>query len=168
MTSSYSSTFLRDWKLRPSTLLWAFSMALGEHLVLDGGVLVQAQRVHHVLDPLAAEEAHQVVLQGEVEPGLAGVALAAGTAAQLVVDPAGLVALGADDEEAAGGADLLRLAPRSPPCAWPSALGERLPGGQNLLVVGFGVAGGLGDDLIAVAGLRAGLPWPGTRRCRPA
>ena len=72
---------------------------LGQHLVLDGGVLVQVELLHHVLDPLAAEEAHQVVLQGDIEPGLAGVALAAGAAAELVVDPAGFVALCADDEE---------------------------------------------------------------------
>ena len=38
---------------------------------------------------------------------VAGVALAAGTAAQLVVDAAALVALGADDVEAAGGERLL-------------------------------------------------------------
>ena len=48
------------------------------------------------------KQAHQVVLQREVELGFARVALPAGTAAQLVVDAAGLVALGADDAEAAG------------------------------------------------------------------
>ena len=61
------------------------------------------------MHPLAAEQAHQVVLQAQVEPALAGVALTAGTAAELVVDPAGLVALGADDEQAPGRPDLLRL-----------------------------------------------------------
>ena len=48
-----------------------------------------------------AEDAHEVVFQGQVEAGGAGVALAAGAAAQLVVDAAGLVALGAQDVEAA-------------------------------------------------------------------
>ena len=53
------------------------------------------------VDPVAGEEADEVVLAGEVEARLAGVALAAGAAAELVVDPPRLVALGAEDVEAA-------------------------------------------------------------------
>ena len=49
----------------------------------------------------------------QVEACLAGVALTAGTAAELIVDPAGLVALRADDEQAAGLADTLRPPRRS-------------------------------------------------------
>ena len=52
------------------------------------------------------EQAHEVVLGGQVEARLARVALAAGAAAQLVVDAARLVALGAEDEQAA---ELLHL-----------------------------------------------------------
>ena len=52
------------------------------------------------------EQAHEVVLGREVEARLAGVALAAGAAAQLVVDAARLVALGAEDEQPA---ELLHL-----------------------------------------------------------
>ena len=52
-------------------------------------------------DRLAAEDAHQVVLEGKEEAGRAGVALAAGAAAQLVVDAARFVPLGTDDVEAA-------------------------------------------------------------------
>ena len=47
---------------------------------------------HHVgdlLHALAAEQAHEVVLEREVELGRAWVALTAGAAAQLVVDTAG-------------------------------------------------------------------------------
>ena len=51
---------------------------------------------------LTAEDAHQVIFQAEEEAGSTGVALTAGTAAQLVVDTAALVALGTDDEQAAG------------------------------------------------------------------
>ena len=51
---------------------------------------------------LGAEQAHDVVLEREEEARFAGVALTAGTAAELIVDPAGLVALRADDEQAAG------------------------------------------------------------------
>ena len=47
--------------------------------------------------------------QRQVEPGLARVALTAGTTAQLVVDAARLVALGAEDVEAAGLLDLVVL-----------------------------------------------------------
>ena len=99
---------------------------LGEHLVLDGGVLVQIEALHHGLNPLAAEQAHQVVLQGDIEPGLAGVALTAGTAAELVVDPAGLVALRADDEQAAGRPDLFRLGGGLLPCGAASCSAKSL------------------------------------------
>ena len=74
----------------------------GEDLLLDGGVLVDVQPLHHVGDAVAAEQAHEVVLQRDIEPRFAWVALTAGTAAELVVDTAGVVALGADDEQAAG------------------------------------------------------------------
>ncbi|HXS44202.1 MAG TPA: preprotein translocase subunit SecA, partial [Solirubrobacteraceae bacterium] len=43
-----------------------------------------------------------MVLGGEEEARLAGIALAAGATAQLVVDPPRLVTLGADDAQAAG------------------------------------------------------------------
>src|SRR5205085_5730123 len=49
------------------------------------------------------------VFQGEVEAALARVALAAGAAPELVVDPAGLVPLGAEHVEAAEVDDLLAL-----------------------------------------------------------
>ena len=79
---------------------------LGEHAGLDrllATLLVDgAEAVEDPVDPVAGEEAHEVVLGGEEEARLAGVALAAGAAAQLVVDPARLVALGADDVQAAG------------------------------------------------------------------
>ena len=68
--------------------------------------------VEDLVDPLAGEQPHEVVLGGEEEARFAGVALTAGAAAQLVVDPARLVALGADDEQAAGLQHLLALAPR--------------------------------------------------------
>ena len=76
-----------------------------EHLRLEGLLLTllvdRAEPVEDLVDALAGEEPDQVVLGGEEEARLAGVALAAGAAAELVVDAAGLVALGAADEEAA-------------------------------------------------------------------
>src|SRR5262249_39804852 len=56
---------------------------------------------HDVLDPVAREEPHEVVLPQEVEARLACVTLAAGAPAELVVDPARLVALGAEHVQAA-------------------------------------------------------------------
>src|SRR5918992_5327801 len=88
---------------------------LGEHPVLDRQLVAllvllgEELVVEDAVDPVAREQPHQVVLGREVEAGLARVALAAGAAAQLVVDPARLVALGAEDEEAAGLHDLLAV-----------------------------------------------------------
>ena len=99
----------------PDAEVSAFHLALGaldgvgKHLVFDGDVFLHIEPVHNGLHPVAAEQAHQVVLHGQVEPGGARVSLTAGTASQLVVDPAGLVALGAHDEQAARLPDLLRL-----------------------------------------------------------
>ena len=78
---------------------------LGNHAGLNGHVLGHVGLLHHAGDgvhAVAAEKPHEVVFQRQVELGGARVALAAGTAAQLVVDASRLVALGADDGEAAG------------------------------------------------------------------
>ena len=85
---------------------------VGEHLLVERGVLVYLERVHHAHYALGAEEAHDVVRHGEVEAALARVALAAGAAAQLVVYTARLVPLRAEDEEAARGLDALGPRPR--------------------------------------------------------
>ena len=58
---------------------------------------------------VAVEPPHQLVAERQVEPRLAGVTLAARAAAQLVVDAAGLVALGAQHVEPADGDDVLGL-----------------------------------------------------------
>ena len=50
-----------------------------------------------------------IVGQCNIEAALAGIALTACTAAQLVIDTARLVALGAEDEQAAGCLDLFGL-----------------------------------------------------------
>ena len=85
---------------------------LGDDLVLDGHVVAHVGRDHHLGDTVhlvAAEQAHEVVLERQVELGLARIALTAGAAAQLVVDTAGLVALGADNGQATGGKHALAL-----------------------------------------------------------
>ena len=70
-----------------------------------GEVLVHQAREHR----LRAEDAQQVVVEAQVEAAEARIALAARAAAQLVVDPAALVALGAEHEQAAGGDHALLL-----------------------------------------------------------
>ena len=113
MTSSYSSTRLRCRKFCSSTFFCAFSICLESIPASIGSSRpsssVGAEAVEDLVDPVAGEQAHEVVLGGEEEARLAGVALAAGAAAQLVVDAARLVALGADDVQAAGLEDLLAV-----------------------------------------------------------
>ena len=92
--------------LRLDLLLGALDRAR-DHAVLDGDAFLHTELAHDVLDAVGPEDPHQVVLEGQVEPRRARVALAARTAAQLVVDPPRLVALGADDVEASGGDDLV-------------------------------------------------------------
>ena len=85
---------------------------LGNDLVLDGHVVAHIGRDHHLGDAVhlvAAKQAHQIVLERQVELGLARIALTAGAAAQLIVDTTGLMALGADDGQAAGGKHALAL-----------------------------------------------------------
>ena len=50
-------------------------------------VVRDLEALHDPVDAVAGEEPHEVVLRGEVEARLARVALTAGAAAQLVVDP---------------------------------------------------------------------------------
>ncbi len=80
---------------------------LGDHARLDGHVALEAHALHERRDAVAGEALQEGVLEREEEARRAGVALAARAAAQLVVDAAGVVALGADDVEAAGGHDPL-------------------------------------------------------------
>ncbi len=76
------------------------------HPVLDGNAFLHPEPLHQARDAIRPEDAHQVVFEGQVEARRARIALAAGTAAQLVVDATGLVAFGAEDVQAAGPDDL--------------------------------------------------------------
>src|SRR5664279_2686471 len=89
-----------DLRLRPLD-------GLRHPAVLDGDALLHAEALHEPRQAVGPEDAHEVVLEREVEARGAGVALAAGAAAELVVDPAGFVAFRADDVEAAELDDLL-------------------------------------------------------------
>ena len=75
----------------------------------DRLAFLEAEGLQHLVHAFRAEDAHQVVVEREIELGAAGVALAARTAAQLVVDAAAFVALGGEHVEAAGFERLLLL-----------------------------------------------------------
>ena len=113
---------------------------------------MRAEAVEDLVDPVAGEEAHEVVLGREEEARLAGIALAAGAAAQLVVDAPRLVALGADDEQAAGLQDLLAV-------ALDPLLDRRQDLGEALVVVGIaGLQAELGElEVGEVLGVAAEL-----------
>ena len=75
---------------------------LVEPRVFECLAFLHAEALHHRGHAVGGGEvAHQVVFEGDEELRAAGVALAGATAAELAVDAAGFVALGADDEEAA-------------------------------------------------------------------
>ena len=97
---------LADLEVPALELLLGRLDGAGDHPVLDGGVLVDAQRTHQALHAVAAEQTHQIVLEAQIEAGCTGVALTACTAAQLVVDTAALVTLSTDDEQTASSAHL--------------------------------------------------------------
>ncbi len=63
--------------------------------------------LQHAVELVGAEDAHQVVFERQEEFRMAGIALAAGTAAQLIVDAAALMPLGAEHAKPAGGERLL-------------------------------------------------------------
>ena len=73
----------------------------------DRLVLLEAEPLQHRVELVRPEDAHQIVFEREEELGMAGIALAAGAAAQLVVDAPALVPLGAEHEQPAGPERLL-------------------------------------------------------------
>src|SRR6185312_2086438 len=96
---------LEDVLARDEVLLLDLLLRVLDLLREDRGLhrllVRELEALHDVLDPLAGEEPHEVVLAREVEAGLARIALAARTAAELVVDAARLVALCPQDVEPA-------------------------------------------------------------------
>ena len=72
-----------------------------DHFRFDGHAFGHAEAVHKLLDALAAEDAHEVVFEGEEKARGTRVALAAGPSTQLVIDAACFVAFGAENVQAA-------------------------------------------------------------------
>ena len=93
---------LADVEIARLDLLLGFFERLVDPGMDDRLVLLEAELLQHRIHALGTEDAHEVIIEREIEQRAAGIALAAGTAAQLVVDAPAFMALGADDEEAAG------------------------------------------------------------------
>ena len=72
-------------------------------LRFDGHAFFHAQTLKQIRDPLFGEDAHQVIFQREIKARGAGIALAAGASAKLVIDAARFVTLGAENMQAADG-----------------------------------------------------------------
>src|SRR5436305_10584376 len=92
---------LADLEVPPLDLGLGALDRLAHHAVLDRFALFHAEAAHDPLDAVGAEDPHEVVLEREIEAGGAGVPLAAGAAAERVVDAPRLVPLGAQDVQAA-------------------------------------------------------------------
>ena len=85
----------------PSTRACAPSICRDTSFDFQRGVLVDAELAHEALHAFAAEDAHQVILEGQEESRLARIPLATRPAAELIVDAPRFVTLGADDVETA-------------------------------------------------------------------
>src|SRR5437667_153648 len=100
---------LADVEVVGLDLLLRVADGAGDQAMLDRHALFHPEPLHEPLHAVGAEDAQEVVLEREVEAGRARVALPAAAAAELVVNPARFVPLGAEDVEAARGHDLLVL-----------------------------------------------------------
>ena len=96
-----------------------------------------------------------------------GSPLTAGTAAELVIDTAGLVALRAQHEEAARRNDLFRVLADTGGILLKQRL-ILLARLEDRRVLRFGIADGLRDDLRGDSPFSQAPPWPRSPRCRRA
>ena len=92
---------LTDGEVAPFDLALCRFNRLCEHTGFNRLILFYIQARHQRLNPLAAEQPHQIILKREEETAGARIALTSGTAAQLIVDTAGLVPLRTDDKQPA-------------------------------------------------------------------
>ena len=74
-------------------LLLCFGYGVGNHPVLNRFVLFHAQRIHNFFYAVRTKNAHQIVFQREKKFRTARISLTAGTTSKLVVNPAGLISL---------------------------------------------------------------------------
>ena len=75
--------------------------AFSDEARLNRHIFFHAEPQHQALHAIAAEDAQQIVLQRQIKARTAGIALASGASAKLVVDAARFVPLSADDVQPA-------------------------------------------------------------------
>ena len=92
---------LTDFKVMAFHALLGILDGAGNHVVLDGLAFLHPEFLHEPGKAVGTEQAHEIVFERQIEARGARIALTAGTAAQLVVDTAALVAFGAEDVQAA-------------------------------------------------------------------
>jgi len=123
---------------------------IGEHAVLDGHPVLHPDLAQDAPDVLRGEQAHQRVVQGDVEAAGARVPLAAAAPTQLVVDTARLVPLRTHDIEATEALDLfIVFSPRR---------GDLFQCFGKLFGCGIGAAYPAGTGIEAASELDVGSP----------
>ena len=88
---------LTDSKVVAFYLLLRLLNSRRQHLMLDLLAFFNTQFRKYVHQPLGAEQAHQIVFQGNIESGFSRISLTSGTSAQLVINTPGLMSLRTDD-----------------------------------------------------------------------
>ena len=88
---------LTDSKVVAFYLLLRLLNSGRQHLMLDLLAFFNTQFRKYVHQPLGAEQAHQIVFQGNIESGFSRISLTSGTSAQLVINTSGLMSLRTDD-----------------------------------------------------------------------
>ncbi len=136
----------------PSTFFCAFSICLVSIPGFDRFVFLNAQSLYDRLHPFAAEQTHQIVLQGDAELCLARVSLTSGTTSQLVVYTSGFVTLRTDDAQTAQLYYLFLLFPSLFLVLFVKLL-ELVSCLQQLLIVALHETGGKCDGFLVVASL---------------
>ncbi len=90
------------------TLLGIFNGS-GNLRMLNRYILFPAHALHQPRNRIAAEETHQVIFHGHIKSGRTWIALTSGTAAQLIIDTAALMALSTNNMQTAQSDNLLLL-----------------------------------------------------------
>src|SRR5437867_7689852 len=102
----FEDVFARREILAFHALLSAFDL-LGDKPRFDGYAFLHAEPLHDSRDAFCREDAHQIIFERDIETRRPRIALTSGASAKLIVDAPGLVALRADDVQAADPDDFL-------------------------------------------------------------
>ena len=117
-----------------------------QHAGFDRHILLDPKRIHQTGDPITTKNTQQVIFQREEKTGAARIPLAGAAAPQLVVNPTGFMAFGANHVEATG---LPYLDPLGLDHTVVFRLdrGRQLPESQDFALIGGALFSRLGDAL---------------------